>query len=146
MISMTVRWRVLLLGTCIVVPMSSALAAPSDVVRDLASRVGPIVGQASTCQTIAQGRLQTIVDQFGEVIRQSASNNGERDLLTRSFNGYIADGRSRMAGSQTNCPAVERQLAELERSLNQQQSAAPLVPFTLAPPAAAAATQPTARM
>jgi len=143
---MTVRWCVLLLGTCIAVPMSYALAAPSDVVRDLASRVGPIVGQASACQTVAQGRLQTIVDQFGEVIRQSSSNNGERDLLTRSFNSSIADGRSRMTASQANCQAVERQLAELERSLNQQQSAAPLIPFALAPPTAAAATQPTASL
>jgi branched-chain amino acid transport system substrate-binding protein len=143
---MTVRWSVLLLGTCLVVPAGSALAAPSDVVRDLASRVGPIVGQASTCQNIVQGRLQTMVDQFGEVIRQSSSNNGERDLLTRSFNSSIADGRSRMAASQMNCQTVERQLAELERSLNQQQSAAPLIPFALAPPTAAAATQPTANL
>src|SRR3569833_1936500 len=104
---MTVRWSVLLMGALLGSPAGAALAAPVEVVRDLAARVGPIVGQASTCQDIAQGRLQTIVDQFGEVIRQSASNNGERDLLTRSFNGFIADGRSRMAGSQTNCPAVE---------------------------------------
>jgi branched-chain amino acid transport system substrate-binding protein len=143
---MTVRWSVLLLATCFVVPAGSALAASPDVVRDLASRVGPIVGQASTCQAIAQGRVQTIVDQFGEVIRLASSNNGDRDMLIRSFNGYVADGRSRMAGAQMNCQAVERQLAELERSLGQQQSAAPVLPFALAPSSAAAATQPTANL
>jgi branched-chain amino acid transport system substrate-binding protein len=143
---MTVRWSVLLLGTCFVVPAGSALAASSDVVRDLASRVGPIVGQASTCQNIAQGRVQTIVDQFGEVIRQASANNGERDQLIRAFNSQIADGRSRMAASQMNCQTVERQMAELERSLSQQQSAAPLIPFALVPPTAAAATQPTANL
>jgi branched-chain amino acid transport system substrate-binding protein len=143
---MTVRWPVLLLGTCFVVSTGSALAASADVVRDLASRVGPIVGQASTCQNIAQGRVQTIIDQFGEVIRLASSNNGDRDQLIRGFNSYIADGRSRMAVSQANCQIAERQLAELERSLNQQQSAAPTIPFTLAPSAAAAATQPTANL
>jgi branched-chain amino acid transport system substrate-binding protein len=143
---MTVRWSVLLLGTCFAVPAGSALAASADVVRDLASRVGPIVGQASTCQNIARGRVQTIIDQFGEVIRLASSNNGERDQLIRGFNAYIADGRSRMAASQANCQIAERQLAELERSLNQQQSAAPTIPFTLAPSAAAAATQPTANL
>src|SRR5689334_15922438 len=97
---MTVRWSVLLLGTCFVVPAGSALAAPADVVRDLASRVGPIVGQASTCQNIAQGRVQTVVDQFREAIRQASPNSSERDLLIRGFNSYIADGRSRMATSQ----------------------------------------------
>jgi len=142
---MTVRWCVLLLGTCFVLPASSALAAPSDVVRDLASRVGPIVGQASTCQTIAQGRVQTIVDQFSEAIRQASSNGADRDLLVRSFNSAIAEGRSRMAGAQMTCQTAERQLAELERSLNQQQSS-PLIPFTLAPSTAAAATQPTANL
>jgi branched-chain amino acid transport system substrate-binding protein len=142
---MTVRWCVLLLGTSFALPVSSALAAPSDVVRDLAARVGPIVGQASTCQAIAQGRVQTIIDQFGEVIRQASSNNGERDQLVRGFNGYVADGRSRMANSQMNCQAVERQLADLERSLGQQPSAS-VIPFTLAPSSAAAATQPTANL
>jgi branched-chain amino acid transport system substrate-binding protein len=142
---MTVRWCALLLGTCFVVPAGTALAAPSDVVRDLAARVGPIVGQASTCQNIAQGRVQTIVDQFGEVIRQGSANNGERDLLTRGFNSAVADGRSRIVNSQVSCQTAERQLTELERSLNQQQSS-PLVPFALAPAAAVAATQPTANL
>jgi branched-chain amino acid transport system substrate-binding protein len=142
---MTVRWNALLLGTCLVLPASLALAAPSDVVRDLASRVGPIVGQASTCQSIAQGRVQTIVDQFSEAIRMASANSAEQDLLTRGFNSYVAEGRGRMGGSQANCPAAERQLAELERSLGQQQSSS-LVPFALAPPTAAAATQPTAKL
>ncbi|UFZ05308.1 ABC transporter substrate-binding protein [Bradyrhizobium ontarionense] len=143
---MTVRWCVLLLGTCVFVPTASALPISPDVVRDLASRVGPVVGQAATCPTIAQGRVQTIIDQFGEVIRQAASNNGERDPLIRSFNSYIAEGRGRIASSQVNCQTAERQLAELERSLTQQQPSAPTLSFALGPSTAAAATQPTANL
>ncbi|MDU1805327.1 MAG: ABC transporter substrate-binding protein [Bradyrhizobium sp.] len=144
---MTVRWSVLLLGTCFLLPAAPALAAVSpDVVRDLASRVGPVIGQAATCPAIAQGRVQTIIDQFGEVIRQAASTTTERDLLIRSFNSSIAEGRGRIASAQVNCQTAERQLSELERSLSQQPSAAPTMSLTLAPSSAAAATQPTANL
>src|SRR6201994_1921734 len=139
---MTVRWSLLLIGTFLAAPMGSALAAPVEVVRDLAARVGPIVGQASTCQDIAQGRLQTIVDQFREVIRQASPGDADRDTLIRSFNGYIAEGRNRMAASQLNCQAAERQLAELERSLSNQP--APSAASVFAPYSAAAAVNPTA--
>ena len=123
---MTVRWSALIIGSLFGAPSSFAFAAAPDVVRDLAGRVGPIVGQASACPDIAQGRVQSIVDKFREAIRQSSSNDGERDQLTRSFNGYIAEGRSRTGASQTNCAGAERQLADLERSLSQPAAAAAL--------------------
>src|ERR1700712_2419257 len=114
---MTMRWPALILGTCLAMPAGSAFAVPAELVRDLAARVGPIVGQASTCQDIAQGRVQTIVDQFREVIRQASPGNADRDTLIRSLNGYIAEGRNRMAASQLNCRTAERQLASLEQSI-----------------------------
>ena len=114
---MTVRWSALIIGSLFGAPLSYAFAAAPDVVRDLAGRVGPIVGRASTCPDIAEGRVQTIVEKFREAIRQASSNDGERDQLTRAFNGYIAEGRSRGGPSAANCSTAERQLAELERSL-----------------------------
>ncbi|NPV24189.1 ABC transporter substrate-binding protein [Bradyrhizobium aeschynomenes] len=122
---MTVHWSALIIGSLLAASTSSAFAAATDVVKDLAGRVGPIVGQASACPDIAQGRVQTIVDKFREAIRQSTTNDGERDQLTRSFNGYIAEGRSRTGGSQANCAVAERQLTDLERSLNQPAAAGP---------------------
>ena len=139
---MTVRWSLLLIGIFLAAPGSSALAGPVDVVRDLAARVGPIVGQASTCQDIAQGRVQTIVDQFREVIRQASPSDADRDALIRNFNGFIAEGRNRVAAAQLNCQAADRQLAELERSLSDQ--AAPAASSIIAPYSAAASTNPTA--
>jgi branched-chain amino acid transport system substrate-binding protein len=136
---MVIRWSALLLGTCLAVPACSAFAAPAEIVRDLAARAGPVVGQASACQNIAQGRVQTIVDQFREVIRQASPSDAELDQLTRGFNSYIADGRSRIATSQLNCQTAERQMAELERSLSQPTNSAPV----LAPYSAAAATSAT---
>ncbi|MGY3448434.1 ABC transporter substrate-binding protein [Bradyrhizobium sp. USDA 4353] len=122
---MTFRWSALIIGSLFGAPFGTAFAAAPDMVRDLAGRVGPIVGQASACPDIAQGRVQTIVDKFREAIRQSSNNDSERDLLTRTFNGYIAEGRSRTGAAQANCPTAERQLTELERSLSQPAAAGP---------------------
>jgi branched-chain amino acid transport system substrate-binding protein len=137
---MIARWPVFLLGPLLAVPIGAASATPADSVRDLAARVGPLVGQASTCQTIAQGRVQVIVDQFREAIRQASSNDAERDLLTRGFNSYIADGRSRMTALQLDCQSTDRQLAELERSLNLPVASS--ATSTPAPSPVAAAAQP----
>jgi len=142
---MTVRWSLLLIGTVLAARVGSALAGPVDVVRDLGARVGPIVGQASTCQDIAQGRVQTIVDQFREVIRQASPSDADRDALIRSFNGFIAEGRNRMAAAQVNCQTADGQLTELERSLS-DQPAAPAASSIIAPYSAAASTNPTAAM
>ncbi|MGJ4892686.1 ABC transporter substrate-binding protein [Bradyrhizobium sp. HKCCYLS3077] len=122
---MAIRWSALILGGLLAAPFGPALAAAPDVVRELAGRVGPVVGQASACPDIAQGRVQTIVDKFREAIRQATTNDTERDLLTRTFNGYIAEGRSRTGTSQATCVAAERQLTDLERSLGQPAAATP---------------------
>jgi hypothetical protein len=56
------RWAIILGGILLA---SSASTAPGDnlsVVRDLASRVGPIVGSALACRNIARPRVQVIVD------------------------------------------------------------------------------------
>jgi ABC-type branched-subunit amino acid transport system substrate-binding protein len=129
----------------------AAAAAPSmEVARNLAGRIGPIVGSASACQTIDQGRVQAIVDKFREVIREASNGGADRDELTRLFNGYVADGRSRLSASKTDCPTAVRQLTDLERSLAQATpnpaaaglsigTTAAAAPATAAPAAAPAA-------
>src|SRR5262245_16958311 len=66
-------------------------AAPRDnvsIVRDLSSRVGPIVGSALVCRDIAQPRIQAIADKFRAVIRDVSSNEAERDDLSKLFDRY----------------------------------------------------------
>jgi hypothetical protein len=51
---------------------SAVAAAPGDnvaVVRDLAGRIGPILGAALACQDIPQPRIQAVADKFRAVIR-----------------------------------------------------------------------------
>jgi ABC-type branched-subunit amino acid transport system substrate-binding protein len=134
---------VFLLATLLAAPASAATNA--DVVRDLAARVGPIVGSASACQGIDQGRVQAIVDKFREVIREASANGSDRDELTRVFNGYVADGRNRVGSAKTDCTTAGRQLVELERSLGQASAPQSNLPG-LSTSAASAATAPTANL
>ncbi|MET0222248.1 MAG: ABC transporter substrate-binding protein [Tardiphaga sp.] len=141
---MNFRWSVLLVAGVLAGPASAA-GTNADVVRGLAARVGPIVGSASACQAIDQGRVQAIVDKFREVIREASVGSTDRDELTRVFNGYVADGRNRVGAAQTDCNTAGRQLVELERSLGQAAPPQANLP-ALVPSAAAAATAPTATL
>ena len=74
---MTLRWMVVF-GALLAGAGSAAAGDKTDVVRDLAGRVGPIVGSALACRDIARPRIQVIVDKFAAVITEASSNEAER--------------------------------------------------------------------
>ena len=119
---------------------AQAAAASGDnvsIVRDLSSRVGPIVGSALVCRDIAQPRIQAIADKFRAVIRDVSSNEAERDDLSKLFDRYVGDGRSAVTAGRTDCKSADRQLTELEQSL-----AGPSLSGVIGPSAAIAAPAP----
>jgi len=133
------RWTAILLGAAAFI--STANAAPGDninIVRDLAGRVGPIIGSALACRDIARPRVQLIADKFQAVIREASSNEAERDDLTRLLDRYVADGRTAVSSGRIDCRVAERQLSDIEQSI-----AGPSLSGALAPSSAAAATAPT---
>src|SRR4249920_3894891 len=70
---------------------NNAIAAPGDnlsVVRDLASRVGPIIGSALACQNVGRPRVQMIIDKFQAVIREASSNEADRSDVARLLDRY----------------------------------------------------------
>jgi branched-chain amino acid transport system substrate-binding protein len=112
-------------------------AAPGDrkdVVRDLAGRVGPMVGSALACRDIARPRIQVIVDKFTAVITQFSASEAERADLTQLLDRNIADGRAAVTSGRMDCRLAERQLADLEQSI-----ARPPLPSAAAPPSATVA-------
>jgi ABC-type branched-subunit amino acid transport system substrate-binding protein len=121
----------------------------AEVVRDLAGRVGPVVGSALACTDIARPRIQAIVDKFAAVLREAASNEAERDDLTQLLNRSVADGRNAVTSGKTDCRLAERQLADLERSIATPNTA-PITPpgpplsGVTGPASAAAAPSPAA--
>jgi branched-chain amino acid transport system substrate-binding protein len=136
---MTPRWMTFLFSVLLASAAGAAPGNRTDVVRDLAGRVGPIVGSALACGDIARPRIRVIVDKFAAVIKEASSNEAERDDLTQLLDRSVAEGRSAVTTGRIDCRLADRQLADLERSI-----AAPSLAAAIAPSSAAAATAPTA--
>src|SRR3979490_1266130 len=91
---MTTRLTIFLFSALLAGTAGAAAGDKTAVVRDLAGRVGPIVGSALACRDIARPRIQLIVDKFTAVITEASSNEAERSDLTLLLDPNVADGRS----------------------------------------------------
>ena len=144
--AMTSHRLTLLVGAMLLGLATSAQAAADiTIVRDLASRVGPVIGSAQACRDIARPRIQTIVDKFSQVIREASSNEAERSDLTQAFDRTVAEGRTAVTSGKVDCIRADRQLADLERSISGPSLSSVIGPSPAAAATAAnAATAPTA--
>jgi branched-chain amino acid transport system substrate-binding protein len=142
---MAPRWMTILLGVVLASEASAAPGGQTEVVRDLAGRVGPMVGSALACQDIARPRIQVIVDKFTAVIREASSNEDERDDLTKLFDRSVANGRGAVTTGKMDCKLAERQLADLERSIAGPASSGTIAPSSAAATAIAPVVSTTAR-
>jgi ABC-type branched-subunit amino acid transport system substrate-binding protein len=144
------RWAIAM--SCALLAGTAGAATPGDnagVVRDLASRVGPIVGSALACPEINHPRIQVMADKFRAVIKEVSTNEAERDDISRLFERYVNDGRGAVSAGRTDCKSADRQLADLETSISgpslasvigpSSANAAPAPTASAAPPPAAAA-------
>jgi branched-chain amino acid transport system substrate-binding protein len=139
---MTLRWMTVVFGALLAGAGGAAASDKTDVVRDLAGRVGPIVGSALACRDISRPRIQVIVDKFTAVITEASSSEAERSDLTQLLDRSVADGRSAVTSGRIDCRVADRQLGDLERSI---AGPGPSLAAVIAPSfAAAAATAPTA--
>jgi branched-chain amino acid transport system substrate-binding protein len=135
-----IRWAIAL--SCALLAGAASAATPADnvsVVRDLASRVGPIVGSALACPEINHPRIQVIADKFRAVIREVSTNEAERDDISRLFDRYVNDGRGSVTAGRTDCKSADRQLTDLETSIS-----GPSLASVIGPSPANAAPAPSA--
>jgi branched-chain amino acid transport system substrate-binding protein len=130
----------LLIGVMLAAPAGAAPGDKIDVLRDLANRVGAVVGSALTCKDIARPRVQVVVDKFTAVIREASTNEAERTDLTQALDRGVTEGRTAVAVGRTDCKLADRQLADLERSIAGPSLSAVIGP---APANAAPAPAPT---
>src|SRR5712664_2094017 len=114
---MSPYWIMVIFGASLSGAASVAAGDNAGVVRELAGRVGPIVGSALACPDIARPRIQGIVDKFAAVIRENSSNEAERADLTQLLDSTVASGRRAVTTGQIDCGLADRQLADLERSI-----------------------------
>ena len=134
------RWAIILCGTLLA---NGASAGPGDnlnVVRDLAGRLGPIIGSALACPNIARPRVQVIIDKFQAVIRE-AINEPDRADVVRLLDRSVADGRSAVTTGKMDCRIADRQVSDLEQSLGISSTAptGPSLAAAIAPSSAAIA-------
>ena len=124
-ILVNLRWTSFLLSAFFI---TAAEAAPGDkieLVRDLAGRVGPVIGSALACPDITRPRIQLVIEKFAAVIRDAASNEAQRSDLAQLFDRSVADGRGAVTSGRTDCRLAERRLADLEQSLTPSSAPAP---------------------
>src|ERR1700748_1401595 len=122
---MTSRWTAFALGVLLA---GSAGAAPGDkvdIVRDLAGRVGQVVGAALACRDIARPRIQVVIEKFAAVIKEASSKEAERANFTQLLDRTVADGRAQVTTGQIDCGSVDRELADLERAISEHGVTAP---------------------
>ncbi len=120
---------------------ASAASNRADVVRDLASRIGPVVGAALACRDISRSRPQVIVDKLHNMIREASDQDAERARFARAFDRSITDGTNGLRAGKTDCATADRLLGDLEDSLGDPASvslANAVGPFSLSAAAAAA--------
>jgi len=129
--------RIALLSAAVLFAMAGGARAAGDIdiVRDLAGRVGPVIGSAQACRDIARPRIQVIADKFAAVIKEASANEAQRSDLTQVFDRSVAEGRTAVTSGKMDCGRADRQLADLERSI-----AGPSLSSVIGPSTAAAAT------
>ena len=140
------RWTAFLFSFFLSIAAEAAPGDKADLVRDLAGRVGPVIGSALACPDIARPRVQTIVEKFAAVIREASANEAQRSDLAQSFDRSVAEGRATVMSGRMDCQQADRRLADLEQSLGQPgpapaQAAAPALTtpaYAATAPAAAA--------
>jgi ABC-type branched-subunit amino acid transport system substrate-binding protein len=143
-VSVNLRWTSFLVSAFFITAAEAAPGDKIDLVRDLAGRVGPIIGSALACPDVARPRIQSVIEKFAAVIRDAASNEAQRSDLAQLFDRSVADGRGAVTSGRTDCRLADRRLADLEQSLSPSTPAPPPAPAAPAAPAFAAAPPPAA--
>ena len=139
-ISVDLLWTSFLLSAFFITAAEAAPGDKMELVRDLAGRVGPVIGSALACPDVTRPRIQLVIEKFAAVIRDAAANEAQRSDLAQLFDRSVADGRNAVALGKTDCRVAERRLADLEQSLSPSAPAAAAAPaapaFAAAPPPA----------
>jgi ABC-type branched-subunit amino acid transport system substrate-binding protein len=108
----------LVLGTAVAVPISWGIEAePSEnmkVARDLATRVGQILGAATACREIAPSRIKNMNDKLMEAFNFATSSPDDLKALKQAYDGTLAEGHRTVTSRRKECAAVDRDLANLE--------------------------------
>src|SRR5258707_15506266 len=111
---MNLRWMMVVSGA-LLAGVGGAAAGDKEVVRNLAGRVGPIIGSVLACRDIARPRIQIIVDTFTAEITETSTNGVDCSDLTQLLDRSAAASRGAATSGRVDCGLAERLLADVER-------------------------------
>src|SRR5260370_42408241 len=101
----TARLTLFLFGALLTGTAGAAAGDKTDVVRDLAGRVGPIVGSASACRGLERPQFWFITHKFRAVVTETAPDEGGRPDLSAALGGRRGVRRSAEAAGTIRCSA-----------------------------------------
>jgi len=111
----------LVLGAALVIPTSISTTAQRneriEAARDLAVRVGQLLGAASVCREIARPRIKNMSDMLMDVLKSATTNTEELNAIKQSYDRSVAEGQRAIAGRQIECATADRELAGLESAV-----------------------------
>jgi ABC-type branched-subunit amino acid transport system substrate-binding protein len=133
-----------------VVPLSGGIDAQPDekleAARDIAGRVGLILGGAIACRDITPARIKAMGDKLQAMFSFATGKADDLSALRQIYEKNLWEGQRIVTSRQKDCKAVERDLADLENTVKTRTastsglmatySAVPATPAVIAPPPA----------
>jgi branched-chain amino acid transport system substrate-binding protein len=119
----------LVAGMAVTVPVPTGAHAQPDekmeVARDIAARVGQILGAAVVCPHIMPSRIRNMSDKLNAMLNFTTSNTDDLNSLKQIYDKNVGDGQRAVSSRRKDCAAVDRDLADLENAIKTSPAAAP---------------------
>jgi ABC-type branched-subunit amino acid transport system substrate-binding protein len=126
---MKLRSIALVVGAAMIIPASMGTSAQRnekvEVARDLATRVGQILGAATACRDIARPRIRDMSDRFIDVLKSATTTLDELTAVKQSYDRSFAEGQRAVTSRRIECLAADRDLADLENAITGPPATAP---------------------
>ena len=86
--------------------------------ESMAEAAGVVIGAASTCDSISQERLHSIVDKARDVVMAAASDEADAAAAVNCFSAAFDTGQAAVENGRIDPQQAERAFSELERELS----------------------------
>jgi ABC-type branched-subunit amino acid transport system substrate-binding protein len=108
-------------GAAVMIPLTLGTHAQPDekmdAARDIAARVGQILGGAAACRDIAPPRIKNMDDKLQAVLTFATGNADNLNALKQVYVRNLAEGQRTVTSRLKECAAVDRDLADLENAI-----------------------------